>query len=80
MTANLRFKKLENASSVVCAIRISTSQIVGIWEEMLLFRMLLSVNRGTPVPFKVKDKSNLSSKDLSLTVVFEYYCQFSVKR
>lgn len=35
---------------------------------------------GTPVPFKVKNKSNLSSKDLPLTVVFEYHCQFSVER
>jgi len=80
MTANLRFKKPQNASSVVCAIRISTSQIVGIWEEMLLFRRPLIRQHDTPVPFKVKNKSNLSSKDLPLTVVFEYYCQFSVKR
>lgn len=35
---------------------------------------------GTPVPFKVKNKSNLSSKDLSINSIFEYLCQFSVKR
>lgn len=35
---------------------------------------------GTPVPFKVKNKSNLSSKDLSINSIFEYQCQFSVKR
>lgn len=79
MTANLWFKKPQNASIVVCVMDEYVPNHWNMGGNAFIPNAIIS-KHGTPVPFKVKNKSNLSSKDLSINSIFEYQCQFSVKR